>query len=407
MLEQPEFGRRLRQLRLQQGKSQVDLTGTGMSATYLSRLESGARPPTPRAIGYLAERLGLPVESFEQPPASDLGDVLATLLTLSGSERDAELRDMLQLALAEPGATDAQTRWQAQAHLARLHGALGDHADERTALDELRRLSDAMARPALQVHALIRLARCLRNLGEAAEARRLVWEALRLCEQHHLQVPAADITRSRLLLASTEAELGNLAEAARLSLEVCDALPRTKGAVAAESFWVAATAHTRLGRHDRAAELLAQALDALDSHEDLTLWMRLRLAATSLALQTDPPRVEEAAAYLDAVEPALGLVGSELHRHEFLFLRAQLHYQQGDLLTAEELCGRAEEGAALFGYRDRIRLRALRGLLDTRAGVPGALDRLRELAATVQQSAIPDLSAEIWRAVAEGSAPRT
>ncbi|WP_327695633.1 helix-turn-helix transcriptional regulator [Streptomyces sp. NBC_00459] len=405
MLEQPEFGRRLRQLRLQQGKSQADLTGAGMSATYLSRLESGGRPPTPRAVGYLAERLGVPVASFEQPPASDLGDVLATLYTLSGSERDAELRVMLQGALAEPGTTDQQTRWQALAHLARLHGALGDYAEERDTLGELHRLSDALARPALQVHTLIRLARSLRHLGDVAKARNLVWEALRLCEQHHLQVPAADTARSRLLLASTEAELGNLAEAARLSGEVCHTLSRTDGALAAESFWVAATVQTRLGQYTRAAELLRQALAALDSHEDLTLWMRLRLAAASLALQTAPPRVEEAAVRLREVEPALDLVGSPLHRHEFQFLHAQLHYRQGDLATAEAMCGRAEEGANLFTYRDRVRLEALRGLLDIHSDLPGALDRLRKLATTVQEAGLPDLAAEIWRTVAEGSAP--
>ncbi|WP_330460665.1 helix-turn-helix domain-containing protein [Streptomyces sp. NBC_00820] len=404
MLEQPEFGRRLRQLRRQQGKSQADLTGPGMSATYLSRLESGARPPTSRAVAYLAERLGLPAESFAQPPTSELSDVLATLFTLSGSERSAEIRTMLQSALAESGATDRQTRWQALAQLARLHGALCDYEEERATLEELHRLSDELARPALQVHALIRLARSVRNLGDPLTARRLVRTALRLSEQHHLLVPNTDVTRSRLLLASTEAELGNLAEAARLADEVCDALSRTEGALAAESFWVSATVHTRLGEYTRAAALLQRALAALDSHENLTLWMRLRLAAASLALQTAPPRAAEAEAYLDAVESAVDLVGSPLHRHELLFLRAQLHYRKGDLSAAEELCGRAEKGASLLSYRDRVRLEALRGLLDARTEVPAALDRLRELAMAVQEARMPDLAAEIWRTVAEGSA---
>ncbi|MFG2375667.1 helix-turn-helix domain-containing protein [Streptomyces sp. NPDC048504] len=404
MLEQPQFGRRLRQLRRQQGKSQADLTGPGMSPTYLSRLESGARPPTPRAVTFLAERLGLSTESFEQPPGTDLSDVLATLFTLSGSERDSEIREMLQDALAEPGSADPQTRWQALAHLARLHGVLGNHQEERAALEELRRLSDELARPALKVHALIRLARSARNLGEPETARHLVGEALRLSEQHRLHVPSADVSRSKLLLASTEAELGNLAEAARLAGEVCDTLPRTEGTLAAESFWVAATVHTRLGRYTQASELLGRAVAALDSHEDLTLWLRLRLAAASLALQTTPPRIDEAASWLDAVQSALDLVGSPLHRHEFHFLHAQLQYFRGDLTGAERLCARAEEGSALLSYRDRVRLEALRGLLDIRAGTPGALDRLRKLAETVQEAGMPDLAVAIWRAVAEPSA---
>lgn len=163
-------------------------------------------------------------------------------------------------------------------------------------MEELRRLSDELARPALKVHALIRLARSARNLGEPETARRLVGEALRLSEQHRLHVPSADVSRSKPLLASTEAELGNLAEAARPAGEVCHTPPRTEGTLAAESFWVAATIHTRLGR-----------------------------------LQTTPPRIDEAASWLDAVRSALDLVGSPPHRHEFHFPHAQLHYYRGDL----------------------------------------------------------------------------
>ncbi|MBD0839985.1 hypothetical protein [Streptomyces sp. TRM68416] len=104
------------------------------------------------------------------------------------------------------------------------------------------------------------------------------------------------------------------------------------------------------------------------------------------------------------MESAVDLVGSPLHRHEFLLLRAQLHYRQGDLATAEKLCGHAEEGAALLSYRDRVRLETLRGLLDARTGIPDTLQRLRTLATTIRGAGAPDLAAEVWRAAAEGAA---
>ncbi|MFC9460860.1 helix-turn-helix domain-containing protein [Streptomyces sp. NPDC056983] len=70
MLTQPSFGRRLKQLRQQRDKTQSDLTGPGMSSAYLSRLESGARPPTERAVSILAERLGVPTTSGQAPDTS-------------------------------------------------------------------------------------------------------------------------------------------------------------------------------------------------------------------------------------------------------------------------------------------------------------------------------------------------
>ncbi|WP_405911311.1 transcriptional regulator [Streptomyces sp. NBC_00828] len=338
------------------------------------------------------------------PPDSDLADILAASFTVFDKERDAEMRTMLQNVLDEAMDVDPQTRWQALSQLARLHGALGDYEDERDVLQEMRDLSDVMERPLLRVHSRIRFARTVRNLGDAESARQGVREALDLSERHRLHVPATELLRSKLLLASVEAELGNLAEAVRQSSDVIASLPRTEGALAAESFWVAATVQTRLGHYEQATAQLQRALAALDSREDLTLWMRLRLAAASLALQAGPPRIEEADACLRAVEPALGLAGTPRHHHEYLFLRAQLAFQKGETGEACELCRRAEEGLELLSYRDRIRLEVLRGLLDAAAGNEGALPRVRSLAAQVQQAGMLDLAAEVWRAVAEAPA---
>ncbi|MFF2603350.1 helix-turn-helix domain-containing protein, partial [Streptomyces californicus] len=141
MLEQPGFGRRLRQLRLQQGKTQAELTGPGMSAAYLSRLESGARFPTQRAVDYLAERLGIPVEIFAERTEDDLVDVVATLASRSDGERDAETRDLLVDALARATEVDPTTRWQALALLAQLHASRGEFPEECEVLDTLDVLS--------------------------------------------------------------------------------------------------------------------------------------------------------------------------------------------------------------------------------------------------------------------------
>ncbi|TLQ46355.1 helix-turn-helix domain-containing protein [Streptomyces marianii] len=403
LLEQPAFGRRLRQLRQERGKSQVELTGPGMSATYLSRLESGSRRPTERSVAYLAERLGVPVESFEKQPGESLTDAVASVAALSAREIDEEAAGILVEALDTTDDADPVMRWHALAQLARCHEALGDFPGQRSVLTRLSELSDDMGRPALQVQAKLRLARCARNLGDAEAARAAVRQMLAISQEHSVRISTSDLVRSKLVLVSAEVELGDLAEAARLIDAVRESLKGTDEALVAEVLWTAATVSTRQGNHTRAFSFLLEALGGLSSRDNLILWIRLRLAAASLCMQAMPTRLAEAESFLDSVEPLLKATGPLRHWHELLFLKAKLAYHQGDADRATELVAQAEEGVQSFTYRDQVRLEVLRGVLDLKAGNHEASGRLRELVAQVETANMPDLAAEIWRTVAEVS----
>ena len=115
MLRQPAFGNRLKKLRTARGLSQTALAGEGMSTGYLSRLESGARQPTDRAVAYLADRLGLKAADFEEPVTGSL----AHALTLASSTGSADAIEALRSALAAEGHESAVLRWQALWLLAR------------------------------------------------------------------------------------------------------------------------------------------------------------------------------------------------------------------------------------------------------------------------------------------------
>src|SRR5689334_16943634 len=70
-----QFGQRLRALRLQRGLQQSDLSGPGVSVSYVSMLENGNREPTPRVIAHLAAVLGIePLELSGPTPANQLAD---------------------------------------------------------------------------------------------------------------------------------------------------------------------------------------------------------------------------------------------------------------------------------------------------------------------------------------------
>ncbi|MQY12845.1 hypothetical protein SRB5_29840 [Streptomyces sp. RB5] len=402
MLEQPAFGRRLRQLRKQRALTQTALAGPDISAAYLSRLESGSRPPTARVVEGLAAKLDVPVSAFDQVEMSSLLDIVTTALALPGADEGHSLRRQLESALSRSDDADSALRWQAYAQLARLYGEAGEAEREREALAHMVAESRRLGYAIPQVHAYYLLARRERHLGEVNAARTTAFEGLRIAAEAGLSTP--DTIRLKLLLASVVTELGDLAEALSISSAVCEELRGERGALAAEALWTAATVATRHGSYERAASLLNEALTVLDSRDDLTLWLRLRLAACALALQANPPRLEYARNRLDDAKSALELVGSSRHGQEYLFLRAQLAHAYGDLTEAWELCEQAAESGELLVFRDRARLTMLRCRIRAARGDAAAFDDLRTLAEESQQRGMIDLAAEVWRAAAESRA---
>lgn len=89
---QPEFGRRLRQLRLDRGLRQSDLAAERMSMAYISMLERGHRSPSPRVVNLLAARLGVETEeltsagapSCNTPPLPDTKGPLEAVVHAAG-----------------------------------------------------------------------------------------------------------------------------------------------------------------------------------------------------------------------------------------------------------------------------------------------------------------------------------
>ncbi|MFE9116080.1 helix-turn-helix domain-containing protein [Streptomyces sp. NPDC007172] len=398
MLTQPSFGRRLKQLRQQRGKTQSDLTGPGMSSAYLSRLESGARPPTERAVAILAERLGVPAGAFETTDPSGLVDVLAAVLVVG--DESGHARRMLESALSGAEHVDVGLQWQAHAHLARLLTADGERSEARTTLTKLAALSDELGHAVLRVYSRLHLARVQRDLGEADSARITALEALRIGSEDSLDND--DMLRCRLLLASVTAELGDLAEASRISEEACARVGGQTGALAAQALWTAATVSTRRGNYELSASFLERAMSALSSRDDLLLWMRLRHAAAALALQALPPAPDKAQRYLDETRPALELIGTAQHQQECAFLHAQLAYVRGEYEEADRHCEQAATEKVRLNFRDRIRLEMLKAQIRVKQSDPTARARLYALAAEAQDRGMLDLTAEIWRAACLG-----
>ncbi|MFI9778610.1 helix-turn-helix domain-containing protein [Streptomyces sp. NPDC051956] len=397
MMEQPLFGRRLKELRKDRGLSQASLAGGEISTGYLSRLESGARQPTDRVITYLAGQLGVSRAAFATPTRDDsLARALSIALSTDDDEDVKNLVDVLKSATD----TDPFLRWQALWLVARLDRRDGAHTQELEHLTEAAQVAQELALPELQCRTWTRLARCLRATGRTLDAISLAAKAHRLAQGAEL--PVTDVGQALLVLVSAEAEAGHLPDARDHVDELVELLPAHPSTLKTEALWSAATVRSRQGEHQAALDHIEQAMRELDSRLDLTLWARLRLAAASHCLHTTPPLTARARECLQEAEAALTLVGTPALRQELLTLQAHLAFQEGDFAAAraahDELC----RDELRLSYRDRIRLRILDSrLLLLEGHHEQGRRQLKELGEQAKDAAIIDLAAEIWRLLAE------
>jgi transcriptional regulator with XRE-family HTH domain len=398
MLQQPAFGRRLRKLRLAQGLSQTALAGDGMSTGYLSRLESGARQPTDRAVAHLAQRLGIQPADFEDPA----GGSLAHALSLAASTGSGDAIDTLREALAAEGHEAPVLRWQALWQLAAHRRVQGDHAAERIHLEELVTLGDEVGLAELRVRGLTRLARCLRSLGEIPAALDAAVTA------HHLALDAKlgveDRSAVLLALVSVEAEAGRTPDARAHADELVALLEGRSDSLWAEAMWTAAAVRMRQGDHPGAERHLEEALERFGSNEDLVLWLRLRLAAGRLHLQKMPADPVAAERCVTEAGAALAFAGTPGLRQELTALKADLAFLTARYGDARVLLGELAEEEPRMTYRDRVRLDILRHQLRILSGDGSGVRGLRALAEQAQADANIDLAAEIWRILAEALA---
>ncbi|MFC9290564.1 helix-turn-helix domain-containing protein [Streptomyces sp. NPDC057052] len=399
MLEQPYFGRRLRRLRLERGMSQAGLVGEGLSTGYLSRLESGERRPTERAVTYLAQRLGVDVSALTGP--SDGRSLTAVLAAVTSAPPGMDDTAALSRAVEEDAGDDPAARWQALWLLSRAAGRDGDCERERAQLLELIELSDLLEAADLRTRSLVQYARCARALGDMRAAEPAAVEALSIARAEGLSV--ADTMAAVMVLISIETELGRLEAAGRHVDELeRDLLPEAAPALAAEALWTAAMVSNRQGDHATAQTRLETALDLLQCKDDLVLWTRLRAAATAAALQMSPPRVAAADRWLGEAAGVLGLIGTPLQIQELRALQAHLAFHKGRLDDARALSHAllSEEDLRL-SYRDRVRLSVLDGRLMILAGrVDEGIAVLQRLGRQATESKNLDLAAHVWQSLA-------
>src|SRR5690349_6433790 len=252
-------GARVRDARLEAGLTQAELGGSRFSKEYVSQVELGKTRPSPAALDWFAERLGVDRMALAGESTAAITAACEAAVTRAEAEieahRDAEALAELEGvrdALRSPGSERLALRlrlargWALQ-NVGRLDDALVELAAARQAAEQAGS-GDAVAL------ALYRIGVVRYKMGSLATAASLLDEALRACET---TVDPSDALRARIFNARAkirrrQKDFTAAAEDVEQALELAHALNDDR--VLAETYLDASLVAERRNEYTRARE---------------------------------------------------------------------------------------------------------------------------------------------------------
>jgi tetratricopeptide (TPR) repeat protein len=341
------IGERIRRLRAARKLSQRQLSGPGVSAAYICRIEAGNRVPSVKALRVLAPKLGVSVAYLETgrelTDAEDrdvrLGDAE---LRLRLGEMTADLEGVLHELFEEArqaGHAAAELRAQIALGLAAAHR--GDH------LEAVERLEQAIEAPSVtplsHPDVYTTLGHAYSELGRRAEAIRLFQECLERLDQEEEGTGAAFV-RFATYLSYALADSGDLAAA---QTTVNEAVERAEVIEDAYSrvrlYWSRARLASMAGESASALADIRSAITLLKETED-TLHLGLAyLLQGEFLLEAN--ELDEAETILELAARLIGGADAQ-HRAGLAAEQAKLAARRGDGERAVQL---AQQALALVG----------------------------------------------------------
>lgn len=347
------IGARVRELRKARGLSQQALAGDGISAGYISLIESGKRTPSREMAEALASRLGVSVGDLvheTSATASDQARVDANFarLALANGDPEEAIRCLNQVDLAQ---LDSRTACDAGLVLAE---SLQETGQLELALGVLETLLDTCRRDeawsSLAEVATVLVIMCIES-GDIARSVDVAQRALEDVESAGL-IGTDEHLRLASVHVSALYERGDLVHAARRIHELIKVADRLGSARARGSiYWNAATVAHERGHVAEAIRLTDRAVALLGEQESSRDLPRLRLNYAWLLLHQERPQPREALEQLDRAESDPALIASQLDRGTAATFRARAHILLGEIDDAAEHAARALQ---LLGPSDHI-----------------------------------------------------
>lgn len=414
MIEQPAFGRRLRQLRVQRGLSQSELAGDEVSASYVSRVESGQRSPNDLIAAFFARRLDVPLEALANPGSQDEGELRSRRLDIAGRllearalRKDCELADAAELLrgiCAEAGGhAEEDVLWEAAWDLADILRELGSAAEEHAVLTGLAEAALSQETPRLAARVATALSKNLHRQGRLGEAVRTAEHAVSVTVA--LPPTAHERVGAMLALVNSYADSGELENASSLAdtlQEFAEDIPSRQ--LRGQVYWAVGSARFLCARPRDATRMHEQAFNCLHPDANLAAWARLCRASAALRLEHDPSddAAREAARLLARARQALELVGRDDDMADLMLAEAQLALRLKQPERILELTAKVREGGTELPLAGQGQCNMLAARAHTLSGdIEAAKESYRQAAEILDRAGAYRKSSEAWRRLSE------
>jgi len=347
--EPESIGERLLRLRRERGLSQRMLAGEGISASYISRVESGTRRPSVRALRLIAPKLGVSATYLET--GSDLAQEEERKLRLYDAELELRLApdpsqaEQALLAVLEEAtaAHDEESAWRARVGLGLVAAHRGAYAE---AIAKLEPAAEAGGlRPALHPDVFAALGRSYVGRGEHERAVALFERCL--SELDGADDPAASI-RFATYLSYALADLGQLERARRVLGDVLERVGDVADPYSrVRLYWSQARLAADEGRMRLALATMQRAIALLEASEDTMHLARAHLLCAEILFSEG--RLDEEGQHLERAE---ALLGEHAPAQDRAWLLSEQAKREARLGRAAGALAHAREALALLGDDD-------------------------------------------------------
>ena len=323
------MGERLKDARERAGLSQRQLSFSGCSPAYISRIESGDRIPSLQLLRELGRRLGVS-EDYLATGTADRGVRGAELAQAEVALRldELEAAEGLFEQILGSAVTDAE-KAEAHAGLGQLASRRGNPREAIKFLERARGMTDRVMRAAVAEA----LGRAYAMVGELESAIGVFQAALDEADEREDEI---ETMRFAVLLASALIDSGNLGRAEELLGRALALGDKSQDPlVRARLYWSQSRLHAERNDQDTAADYARRALEILLLTEDTYRTARGHQLLAHIEL--DRGNADEALILLERGWPLLERSGNKLERAQYRLEEAR----------ALAMLDRSEEAAAL------------------------------------------------------------
>lgn len=293
------IGARVRRLRLERELSLRDIAAPGVSASYVSRIESDDRRPSVTAIRKLARNLGVSaiyLETGREVAGDEIRDMALTeaelALRLGDDQAGAEKR-VRQLLKEAVEAGDIRAGTRARLVLGLMTAGRGEHDEAIARLERV--VEEPWVTPLTHPDAFVTLGHSYTAAGEPKECIKLFRRILKDLARRQ-PINATAIVRFSTYLSFVLVDVGDLdgarvalSRALRHAAEIPDD-PYTK----VRLYWSSARLASNLGDYPTAQDQINQAIMLLRETEDQTHLARAHLLAAEISIWDDDlPRADD------------------------------------------------------------------------------------------------------------------